>query len=66
VPGVQLVSVNPNVKAEPVGVGVVRQLPGWTELLRVAAIVIPGVRRGGKGVKEKEALADVWFLGGGG
>lgn len=41
VSGVQLVSINPNVEAEPVGVGVGAQLPCGAELISIS-FSIPG------------------------
>lgn len=49
VSGVQFISINPNVEAEPVGVGISRQLPCWAELIHVS-FSSPG---GGR--KEREA-----------
>lgn len=61
VSGVELVSINPNVEAEPVGVGVSCQLPCGAELIYVA-FSIPEweeekkKRRGLSGVKERKVL----------
>lgn len=45
-PGVQLVAVDADVEAQPVGVGLRRHLHGWREvlLLFVAFLVVPGIR----------------------
>lgn len=61
VSGVQLVSINPNVEAEPVRVGVGRQLPCWAELVHVA-FSIPGRGEEEEGDKLKSRQRIVRFL----
>lgn len=48
-PGVELVAVDADVEAQPVGVGLRRHIPGRREVLLfvVAFLVVPEIRRGG-------------------
>lgn len=52
-PGVEFISINPNVETEPVGVGLGCQLPCWAELVYVAVDTPEEGKRGGYGKKEE-------------